>query len=50
MTKGEGGQKSQKIDDFFYEWPLITKKLAIFGTSLLKEKTGQLAADSEFLS
>ena len=22
MTKGEGGQKSQKIDDVFYEWPL----------------------------
>ena len=24
MTKGEGGgQKFQKIDDVFYEWPLI---------------------------
>ena len=22
---GEGGQKSQKIDDVFYEWPLIRK-------------------------
>ena len=22
MTKGGGGQKSQKIDDVFYEWPL----------------------------
>ena len=21
MTKREGGQKSQKIDDVFYEWP-----------------------------
>ena len=23
MTKGEGGKKSQKIDDVFYEQPLI---------------------------
>ena len=23
MTKGRGGQKSLKIDDVFYEWPLI---------------------------
>ena len=22
--EGEGGQKSQKIDDVFYEWPLVT--------------------------
>ena len=22
ITKGGGGQKSQKIDDVFYEWPL----------------------------
>ena len=26
MTKGEGGQKSQKIDDVFYERPLDKKQ------------------------
>ena len=30
MTKGEGGQKSQNIDDVFYERPLISTDHIIF--------------------